>query len=184
VIALFMIYALLAIPLRSYLQPFIIMIAIPFGLIGSVVGHLIMGFELSMMSLIGLVALGGVVVNSGLVLVDYINRERRAGMPLVDAVREASVVRFRPILLTSLTTYAGLIPLMLEESMQAQVLVPMGISIAYGVIFSAAISLLMTPCSYLILEDLKRLPARLRGAPAGASPPTPSPPLPGQARAD
>jgi multidrug efflux pump subunit AcrB len=160
VIALFGIYALLAVPLRSYGQPLIIMSVIPFGLVGAVAGHLIMGYQLSIMSMIGVVALSGVVVNSSLVLVDYINRRRASGISLVEAVREAAVARFRPILLTSLTTFVGLTPLMLEKSLQAKVLIPMAVSLAYGVIFATAITLLVVPCGYLILQDLKDLGRR------------------------
>jgi multidrug efflux pump subunit AcrB len=156
-IALFSIYALLAVPLRSYLQPLIIMLVIPFGLVGALAGHLLMGYQLSMMSIIGLIALSGVVVNSSLVLIDYINRRRADGKPLVDAVRDASIARFRPIVLTALTTFAGLTPLMLERSLQARVLIPMALSLAYGVIFASIISLVMVPSAYLILQDLRNL---------------------------
>jgi multidrug efflux pump subunit AcrB len=159
-IALFGIYALLAIPLRSYGQPLIIMSVIPFGLVGAIAGHLIMGYQLSIMSMIGVVALSGVVVNSSLVLVDHVNRGRAAERSLLEAVREAAIARFRPILLTSLTTFAGLTPLMLEKSLQAQVLIPMAVSLAFGVIFATAITLMVVPCGYLILQDLNALRAR------------------------
>jgi multidrug efflux pump subunit AcrB len=174
VVALFGIYALLAIPLRSYAQPLIIMSVIPFGLVGAVAGHLIMGYQLSIMSLIGVVALSGVVVNSSLVLVDYVNRRRATGIPLVEAVREASAARFRPILLTALTTFVGLTPLMLEKSLQAQVLIPMAVSLAFGVIFATGITLMVVPCGYMILQDLRELTRRgarvRRSEPALASP--------------
>jgi multidrug efflux pump subunit AcrB len=169
-LALFMIYALLAVPLRSYAQPLIIMGVIPFGLIGAVAGHLLLGYELSMMSMIGFIALSGVVVNSTLVLIDYVNRRRRDGSPVTEAVREASVARFRPILLTSLTTFAGLTPLMLERSLQAQIMIPMAISLAYGVIFATAISLMVVPCAYMILEDFQTMIRGRAGAPAASSP--------------
>lgn len=160
-LALFVIYALMAVPLRSYIQPAIIMSAIPFGFVGAVWGHLIMGQNLSILSMFGIVALAGVVVNDNLILVDFINNRRREGASVFEAVREAGVARFRPILLTSLTTFGGLTPLMLETSLQAQFLIPMAISLAFGVVFSTFISLALVPASYLILEDFKRLSARL-----------------------
>ncbi len=161
IIALIAIYALLAVPLRSYAQPLIIMAAIPFGLIGAVGGHLIMQYEFSMMSVVGMVALSGVVVNDSLVLVDYVNKRRAAGTALRDAIRQAGTARFRAILLTSLTTFAGLTPLLMERSVQAKFLIPMGISLAFGVIFATLITLVMVPVSYLILEDLTHLAGRL-----------------------
>jgi multidrug efflux pump subunit AcrB len=161
IIALIAIYALLAVPLRSYAQPLIIMAAIPFGLVGAVGGHLIMQYTFSMMSVVGLVALSGVVVNDSLVLVDYINKRRAKGTALQDAIREAGVARFRAILLTSLTTFAGLTPLLMEQSVQAKFLIPMGISLAFGVIFATLITLVMVPVSYLILEDLVQVAGRL-----------------------
>jgi multidrug efflux pump subunit AcrB len=162
-IAMFLIYALLAVPLRSYLQPLIIMSAIPFGLIGAVLGHILLGMDLTILSMFGTVALAGVVVNDNLVLVDYVNRRRRAGAPLLQAVRESGAARFRPILLTSMTTFAGLTPLMLEKSVQAQFLIPMGVSLAFGVMFATMISLLLVPSLYVILEDVKALLARVTG---------------------
>ena len=153
--AIVAIYALLAVPLRSYGQPLIIMAVIPFGLVGAVLGHLIRGIDLSMMSVWGIVALTGVVVNASLVLVHYVNQRREEGASLDDAVREAGVARFRPIVLTSLTTFAGLLPLLFERSVSAQFLIPMGTSLGFGVLFSSAVSLFLVPCSYLILEDLR-----------------------------
>ena len=154
-LALVIIYALLAIPFRSYTQPLIVMSAIPFGLIGAVLGHIVMGMDLTILSMFGIVALSGVVVNDNLVLVVYINRKREEGMALSEAVLQAGVARFRPILLTSLTTFFGLMPLILEKSVQAQFLIPMAISLAFGVLFATAISLLLVPVAYLLLEDLK-----------------------------
>ncbi|MGH0037155.1 MAG: efflux RND transporter permease subunit [Myxococcota bacterium] len=153
-LALFAIYALLAIPLRSYLQPLIIMSAIPFGLVGAVWGHVLLGHDFSMFSLVGVVALSGVVVNDSLVLVDFVNRRRAEGARLHEALVDAGSARFRAILLTSLTTFAGLTPLLLETSAQAQMLIPMGISLAFGVIFATVITLLLVPSFYLVLEDL------------------------------
>jgi multidrug efflux pump subunit AcrB len=155
--SLLVIYVLLAIPLGSYVQPLIIMSAIPFGFVGAAWGHLLLGYKLTMYSVIGLVALAGVVVNSSLVLVDYVNRLVGGGTPLHEALSEAGQARFRAILLTSLTTFAGLTPLMLETSMQARFMIPMAISIAFGVIFSSFITLFLVPCSYLVLEDVMRL---------------------------
>ena len=156
IVALLVIYALMAIPFKSYIQPAIVMSAVPFGIIGAVLGHIVMGHDLSVLSMVGIVALTGVVVNDSLVLVDYINSHRDEGGKLRDAVRNAGVRRFRPILLTSLTTFAGLTPLMFETSVQAQFLIPMAITLAYGVIFSTAITLVFVPSAYLILEDLQR----------------------------
>ena len=159
-LVLFGIYVLLAIPFRSYVQPFMVMLVIPFGLIGAVIGHLIEGHPLSMLSQFGMLALAGVVVNDSLVLVDFINRRVREGHRIVDAVRTAGVARFRPILLTSITTFAGLYPLLQLESTQAQVLIPMAISLGYGILFATLITLMLVPVSYLILEDIKALYSR------------------------
>ena len=156
IIALFVMYALMAIPFKSYVQPLIIMSAIPFGLVGAVWAHLIMGVDLSIMSMFGIVALAGVVVNDSLVLVDFINRKRKEDMDLLTAIREAGVNRFRPILLTSLTTFASLTPLILEKSVQARFLIPMAISLAFGILFATVIILVLVPCLYMILEDIKR----------------------------
>jgi multidrug efflux pump subunit AcrB len=164
IVALLLIYALLAIPLRSYVQPLIIMAVIPFGLVGAIFGHWIMyfareiftdqSFNFSMMSIFGFVALTGVVVNSSLVLVHYINRQRSAGVALREAVREAGVARFRPIVLTSITTFVGLLPILRETSVSAQFLIPMATSLGFGVVFGSAISLFLVPSAYIILDDL------------------------------
>lgn len=156
VMALFMIYALLAIPLRSYVQPFLIMTAIPFGIVGAVLAHFVFGMDLSILSMFGIVALAGVVVNDSLVMVDYVNRHVGGGMKLSEAIRTAGETRFRPILLTSLTTSAGLLPIILEKSLQARFLIPMALSLAGGVLFATFITLMMIPCGYLVLEDIKR----------------------------
>ena len=160
-LALIAIFGLLAIPLRSYVQPLIIMAAIPFGLVGAVWGHIIMGLDLTILSMFGVVALAGVVVNDSLVLVDYTNRLIETSDNILSAVIEASRARFRPILLTSLTTFAGLLPMILEKSLQAQFLIPMAVSLAFGVIFATFVILGLVPCSYLIIDDLRRLPERL-----------------------
>ncbi|MGF1483994.1 MAG: efflux RND transporter permease subunit [Opitutales bacterium] len=150
-------YALLAVAFRSYIQPIIVMLIIPFGIIGAAGGHLIMGYPLSFFSIYGILALSGVVVNDSLVLVDYINRQREKGVPLHLAVRDAGVRRFRPILLTSLTTFVGLTPLLFERSLQAQFLIPMAISLSFGVAFATFLTLGLVPATYLILEDIQRI---------------------------
>jgi multidrug efflux pump subunit AcrB len=160
---LFSIFALLAIPFRSYLQPLIVMSVIPFGVAGAMLGHLIMGMDLTIMSIMGMLALSGVVVNDSLVLVDYINRRRAEDMPLKQAVYEAGIARLRPVLLTSLTTFVGLMPLILEKSTQAQFLIPMAVSLGFGIMFATVITLLLIPINYLLLEDVRAYAARLFG---------------------
>ncbi len=156
-IALLLIYILMAIPLRSYLQPLIVMSVIPFGMVGAVAGHIFLGLDLSIMSMCGLVALAGVVVNDSLVLVDYVNRQRVSGMSVREAAMSAGARRFRPIILTSLTTFAGLMPMLWETDMQARFLIPMAVSLAYGILFATAITLILVPSVYIILDDLKKL---------------------------
>jgi len=162
-LALMVIFALMAVPLKSYFQPLIIMTAIPFGLMGAIWGHLILGFTLTILSGFGMVALTGVVVNDSLIMVDYINRHRVSGKSILDVVRESGMARFRPILLTSLTTFGGLTPLLLETSLQAQFLIPMAISLAFGVMFATLITLFLVPSEYLILEDFRRIGRWLSG---------------------
>jgi multidrug efflux pump subunit AcrB len=151
----FVIYTLLAIPFKSYWQPLIVMSVIPFGMIGAVMGHWIMGMELTIMSLLGMLALIGVVVNDSLVLVDYVNKKRSEGMDLIEAVTTAGVVRFRPIMLTSLTTFIGLMPLLFEKATQAQFLIPMAVSLGFGIIFATFITLLMVPVNYVLLDKVR-----------------------------
>ena len=153
-LALAAIYVLLAVPLRSYGQPLIIMAVIPFGLVGALGGHIVMGLGFSVMSLFGIVALSGVVVNSSLVLVHCVNDLRASGASLRDAVRAAGRARFRPIVLTTVTTFAGLTPLLLERRLGAQFLIPMATSLAFGVVFATVISLFLVPAAYCILDDL------------------------------
>jgi len=160
--ALFLIYALMAVPLKSYSQPLIIMSVIPFGIIGALVGHWILGIEVSMMSLFGIIALSGVVVNDSLILVDFVNREKEMGVPLEQAVTDAARKRFRAILLTSLTTFFGLIPIVLETSLQALILIPMAASLAFGILFATVITLFLIPVLYLILDDFRTWLSRLR----------------------
>ena len=156
-LALFLIFALIAIPLKSYLHPLVVMSAIPFGFVGAVLGHVIMGLYLTVLSMFGLVALAGVAVNDSLVLVDFVNRARRRGVPLKDAVFQAGVKRFRPILLTSMTTFAGLSPLILEKSVQAQFLIPMAVSLGFGVVYCTITTLLLVPSIYMIAEDVRKI---------------------------
>ena len=152
-LALILIYALLAVPLSSWTQPFVIMAAVPFGLAGAIFGHVIMGVEFSIPSFFGMVPLVGIVVNDALVLLDFINRERRAGLPTREAVFAAGPLRFRPIILTSVTTFAGLAPLMAERSIQAQFLIPMAASLAFGVAFATLVTLLIVPALYSLADD-------------------------------
>ncbi len=155
--ALFLIFALIAIPLRSYAQPLVIMSVIPFGLIGAIIGHIVLGIAVSMFSLFGLVALAGVVVNDSLVMVDFINKARETGMPVKQAIVESGAKRFRAIMLTSLTTAAGLLPIMTEKSVQAQDIIPMAVSMSFGIIFATVITLFLVPSLYMLqLDGLRR----------------------------
>ncbi len=163
ILALLLIFGLLAVPLRSYVQPLIIMSAIPFGLVGAIWGHFIMGIDVTMMSMFGLVALSGVVVNDSLIMVDFINRKRRLHMDIAHAVREAGVNRFRAVMLTSLTTFLGLVPLMIAKSFDAAFMVPMAVSLAFGVLFATFITLMLVPTAYLILDDIQRTMRKLFG---------------------
>ena len=159
--ALFAIYALLAIPFGSYYQPIIVMIAIPFGIVGAVLGHILMGYSLSLMSMTGIVALCGVVVNDSLILIDYANRLRREGASALEAIHQAGRRRFRPILLTTLTTFGGLAPMIFETSRQARFMIPMAISLGFGILFATSITLVLVPCLYIIAEDIRRFTRRL-----------------------
>jgi len=153
VLALLLIYTLLAIPLKSYAQPLIIMSVIPFGAVGAILGHYLMGWDIVFFSILGIVALSGVVVNSSLVLVHTINRRRNEGMDFLEAVRTAAIQRFRPIALTTVTTYLGLLPLMFEAAVPARPLIPMAISLGYGVLYASVMTLFLVPCGYVILDD-------------------------------
>ncbi len=161
--ALFAIYGLMAIPFKSYIQPLIVMSVIPFGLVGAVIGHILMGKNLSFFSIFGMLALAGVVVNDSLVMVHFVNWGRRKKMSLLRAVRSAGEIRFRAILLTSLTTFAGLMPLIFEKTTQAQFLIPMAISLGFGILFATVITLFLVPINYLILEDIKFLFSKFYG---------------------
>ena len=149
-----MIYALLAVPLRSYVQPLVIMSVIPFGAVGAIFGHWVMGVQLTFFSALGMAALSGVVVNASLVLVDYVNRRRREGMSVDEALANSCGVRFRAIILTSVTTFVGLIPLMSNQTPNTLPFIPMAISLAYGVLFATFITLFYVPVLYRIVEDI------------------------------
>jgi multidrug efflux pump subunit AcrB len=166
--ALLVIYAMLAIPFNSFIQPLIIMVVIPFGIVGAVIGHLIMGYSLSLMSMFGVVALSGVVINDSLVLIDFANRQRRQGVDRHDAIHISGINRFRPILLTTLTTFGGLTPMIFETSRQARFLIPMAISLGFGILFATLITLLLVPCLYLIIDDLVQMWRFFRSARARA----------------
>lgn len=156
VLALIGIYGLMAVPLRSYSQPLIIMAVIPFGIIGAVIGHWLLGLPVSVLSLCGIIALSGVVVNDSLVMVEFVNQSRYRGLSLGLAVVEAGTQRFRAILLTSLTTFFGLIPIILEKSLQAQIVIPMAVSLAFGILFSTVITLYLVPAIYVAGAGCKR----------------------------
>ncbi|HKJ64539.1 MAG TPA: efflux RND transporter permease subunit [Desulfopila sp.] len=171
IFTLFGIYFLLAIPFRSYIQPVIVMVAIPFGMVGAVLGHLIMGYNLSIMSMMGIVALSGIVVNDSLVLVDYANKQRRKGLVPQAAIEAAARRRFRPVMLTTLTTFGGLAPMIFETSRQARFMIPMAISLGFGIVFATVITLALVPSLYLIIERARErlsqgeeqpVPARIR----------------------
>jgi multidrug efflux pump subunit AcrB len=155
-LAMAVIYALLAIAFGSYVQPLIVMMSIPFGIVGAVLGHILLGYDLSLVSLMGVVAVSGVVVNGALIMVHHANRNRET-MSAYDAIHEAGLRRFRPILLTTLTTFGGLTPIILESSRQAYHLVPMAISLGFGIVFATSIMLVVVPCLYMMLEDARTL---------------------------
>jgi len=158
-LAMAVIYSLLAIAFRDYLQPLIVLIAIPFGIVGAVIGHILLGYDLSLISFMGVIALSGVVVNDALIMVDYANRQRKEH-GLFEAIKMAGVRRFRPIFLTTATTFGGLSPIIFETSQQAQYIIPMAISLGFGIVFATTIILLLVPCLYMILEDIRGLVAQ------------------------
>jgi multidrug efflux pump subunit AcrB len=155
-IALFVaLYAMLAIPFQSLYQPFFVMLAIPFGIIGALFGHILLGITPSYLSVFGILALAGVVVNDSLVMVDFINQKVRAGEDMYESVIHSGTKRFRPIFLTSATTFAGLVPLIFDPSRQAQLLIPMAVSLAFGILFATLITLYLIPSAYLAAEDIR-----------------------------
>jgi multidrug efflux pump subunit AcrB len=155
--SLLIMYVLIAIPLKSYVQPLIILGVIPFGVVGAVWGHVALGMSLSIMSMVGVVALAGVVVNDSLVMVDFINEYRDQGGSEIEAAELAGARRFRAIFLTSITTFLGLVPMLMEDDMQAKFLVPMAVSLGFGSLFATVIMLYLVPCIYLMLGDIKAL---------------------------
>ena len=169
-LALMGIFLLLASQFRSYFQPVIIMMAIPFGLIGAILGHLVMGIDFTIISIFGIVALSGIVVNDSLILIDFINRAIREGVDVHQAVIESGKARFRPVLLTSVTTIAGLCPLLLERSFQAQFLIPMAVSICFGLLAATVLTLLYVPALYLIIQDVINLMAPRKEPVGGGEP--------------
>ena len=169
-LALFGIYALLAVPLRSYMQPLIIMGVIPFGIIGAVFGHIVTDLAFSMLSFFGVIALSGVVVNDSLIMVDFVNAAVKRGTPIMQAVVDAGCKRFRAILLTSLTTFFGLLPMLMEDSLQAQFVIPMAVSLGFGIIFATVITLVLIPCMYIVLEDFHALIGKGRDLEASHTP--------------
>jgi multidrug efflux pump subunit AcrB len=162
-LAMMIIYALMAVAFRSYWQPMLILTAVPFGLMGAIFGHMILGWQVSLFSIMGVTACAGVVVNDNLVLIDRINRLRGEGQAVVSALLQAGEDRFRPIILTSLTTFVGLLPIMSETSVQAQFLIPMVTSLSFGVLFATGVTLILVPALYLIAEDLSAFKSRFLG---------------------
>ena len=161
-IALILVFTILVALFKSYIQPVIVMTAIPFGLIGAVIGHYVMGYPLTFLSLIGLVALTGIVVNDSLILVDFINRRVAVGEEIHEAVVQGGLARLRAIILTSITTVLGLAPLLCETSLQAKFLIPMGVSIAFGLAFATVVTLVVVPCLYVMQDDARRMWRNLR----------------------
>jgi multidrug efflux pump subunit AcrB len=153
--SLFMIYGLLAVPLRSYVQPLVIMSVIPFGFIGAIIGHILFDVSLNMLSVFGLIALSGVVVNDSLILVEFANRARAENTSINEALLIAGKKRFRAILLTTLTTFVGLLPMLFETSVQAQFVIPMALSLSFGILFATTITLIIVPCLYRVVYDLR-----------------------------
>jgi len=162
-LSMIIIFALLAIPLRSYSQPLIIMSVIPFGVVGAMFGHMALGMTMSSLSMFGIIAVAGVVVNDSLVMVDFVNKARAEGVAIKQAVMQAGARRFRAILLTSVTTFIGVMPIIMETSLQAKIVIPMAVSLAFGVLFATVITLILIPCQYVALEDAKRLTRKLLG---------------------
>jgi multidrug efflux pump subunit AcrB len=160
-LAMIGVFIIIATIFRSYMQPLVIMVTVPFGLIGAVFGHVLLGYDLSMMSMFGMVALSGVVVNDAIVLIECVNEFLARGVPFREALRQGGARRFRAIFLTTVTTVGGLMPLIIEKDMQAKFLIPMAISIAAGVAFATLLTLILIPCLLVILNDCRRLLYRL-----------------------
>ena len=156
-LSMLVIFGLMAIAFKSYWQPLLVLTAVPFGLMGAIFGHWLLGWQVSMFSIMGVIACAGVVVNDNLVLIDRINNLKGEGVPLEDALLQGAQDRFRPIILTSLTTFVGLLPIMMETSVQAQFLIPMVTSLAFGVLFATGVTLVLVPALYLMGEDMSKL---------------------------
>jgi len=167
-LSMLVIFGLMAVAFKSYWQPFLVLTAVPFGLMGAIFGHWILGWQVSMFSIMGVIACAGVVVNDNLVLIDRINNLRSEGMDLESALLQGATDRFRPIILTSVTTFVGLVPIMLETSVQAQFLIPMVVSLSFGVMFATGVTLVLVPALYLLGDDIGKLFGTLsrRGAKA------------------
>jgi len=161
-LAMLMIFGLMAIAFRSYWQPFLVLTAIPFGIMGAIFGHALLNWQISIFSMMGVIACAGVVVNDNLVLIDRVNTLRGQGLALREAVLQAGEDRFRPIILTSLTTFVGLLPIMSETSVQAQFLIPMVTSLAFGVLFATGVTLVLVPALYIVGEDSAALAGRVK----------------------
>jgi len=153
-LSMLVIFGLMAVAFKSYWQPFLVLTAVPFGLMGAIFGHWILGWQVSMFSIMGVIACAGVVVNDNLVLIDRINNLRAEGMDLQSALLQGATDRFRPIILTSVTTFVGLVPIMLETSVQAQFLIPMVVSLSFGVMFATGVTLVLVPALYLLGHDI------------------------------
>jgi multidrug efflux pump subunit AcrB len=173
ILALLLIYALLAVPLKSYAQPLVIMSVIPFGAVGAILGHLILSWDVVFFSILGIVALSGVVVNASLVMVHTINRRREQGVEFLEAVTTAGILRFRPIVLTSVTTFIGLLPLMFEAAVPARPLIPMAISLGFGVLYASVMTLFLVPCGYVILDDIAAVLRRRKPSTTSVEPELP-----------
>ena len=162
--SVFVMFAMMAVAFRSYVQPAMIMVAIPFGFMGAILGHIWLGYGLSLISILGMIALSGVVINASIVMTSVVNDNLGRGMALRDAVIDGAVRRFRPIFLSTMTTFLGVFPMILETSKEARFLIPMAISLGVGVLFSAVITLFIVPCNYIISEDVKRIFRRMAGS--------------------
>ncbi|HDY90998.1 MAG TPA: efflux RND transporter permease subunit [Pseudoalteromonas sp.] len=158
-----LVYILLAVPLKSYAQPLIVMSVIPFSLTGAIWGHYWFGLDITLMSGFGIIAAAGVVINDSLVMTDYVNQARKAGVSIKNAVIDAGCARFRPILLTSITTFAGVLPIMFETSLQAKFVIPMAVALGFAVMFATLITLILVPCLYIILSDIGKVFTRILG---------------------
>ena len=156
-LALFVMYVLMSVLFRSYIQPFLVLFAVPFGLVGAMMGHWFMGLDLTLWSMVGMTAVSGIVVNDNLVLLDFINTQYKTTRNLYHSILHSVMARLRPILLTTATTFSGLVPILFETSIQAQFLIPMAVSMAFGVIFSTFVTLVLVPVLVMIFEDLRQL---------------------------